>query len=230
MHPPCEGDSHKKAPHENGSVKTCPAMATRASKRQKTNPSPAKPGTKTLLHFFSKPTPNGPTACDIIPQRMESEPEGLHDQLRRKSGVALYNDLSAGSKAGPVAPNESPLRARSETMELVPAFTEHQETCVPTTEDRINPFDCFDLPDEIEDENYRDEDFGEDELNFPYEEFDETFDDIEVDYETVTMRVKPESVPDATVDEGPSCPFCSFSFRGLSENVPFCGDVTDFSN
>jgi len=114
-------------------------------------------------------------------------------------------------------------------MELVPAFTEHQDTCTPTTEDRVNPFDCFDVPDEIEYDNYRDEDFGEDELDFPYEEFDETFDDIEVDYEKATMQVNPEKVRDATVDEGASCPFCSFSFSGLSENVRFGGDVADFS-
>ena len=197
-------------------------MATRARKRQKTDPSPTKPDTKTLFHFFSKPAPSEATACIVSPQRTESEPGSLHDQPRRKSDLALYNGLSAISKAELAPTNECPLRVKSEAMEFVPGLTECQETCSPTKEDRINPFECFDVPDEIEDDSCRDEDFGEDEPNFPYEGFDETFDPIEVDYENPTMPVKPEdNVPDTTVDEGPSCPFCSFSFKGLSENVLF---------
>jgi len=67
------------------------------------------------------------------------------------------------------------------------------------------------------DDEYRDEDFRDEEPDgFPYEDIDDIEDDVD------NPGIKEESTDtytDTTVDEGPSCPFCNFSFKGLSENV-----------
>lgn len=200
-------------------------MASRGlRKRQKTDPSPVKPDTKTLFHFFSKPATNGPTPFEITPPRTDSDSGSLHDEPRRKSDIGAYNGLSATSKTELTPPhlptNESLMSVKSEDLEFVAAFTEREDTCSPTKEDRMDPFEGLDFPDEIEDDGYRDEDFREDELNFPYEPYDDNFDDIEADYEDAKIPFKhEEKPPDPNVDEGPSCPFCNFSFKGLSENV-----------
>ena len=95
-------------------------------------------------------------------------------------------------------------------------FTEREDTSSPTKDDRIDPFEGLD---EIEDDEYQDEDFWEEELKFPYERFDDDIDDIEDEYEKPKENIQQENPPDLTVDEGPSCPFCNFSFKGLSEDV-----------
>lgn len=71
--------------------------------------------------------------------------------------------------------------------------------------DDIDPFEGLD---------FRDEDFRDDELSFPYEDLD----DIEDDFDDIKPAVKEELV-DPAVDNGTFCPFCNFSFKGLSENV-----------
>lgn len=194
-------------------------MAARAKKRQKTDPSPVKPDTKTLFHFFAKPPTNALPAFDITPPRTDSDSGSLHDEPRRKSDVA-HNGSAMTTKTENTPPlgqlEESPLGIKLEPMEFVAGFTEREDTCSPTKEDRMDPFEGLD---EIEDYDYRDEDFQDEELNFPYERFEDDIDDID-DYENSKVDVKQEENPrDPTVDDGPSCPLCSFSFKGLSEDV-----------
>jgi hypothetical protein len=196
-------------------------MAGRAKKRQKTDPSPVKPDTKTLFHFFSKPPTNPPSAFDITPPRTESDSGSLHDEPRRKSDIASYNGSAVTAKTENTPPpgqlDDSPLGIKLEPMEFVAGFTEREDTCSPTKEDRMDPFEGLD---EIEDDEYQDQDFRDEELNFPYERFEDDNDDIDDDYDTSKANVKrEEKPPDPTVDEGPSCPFCNFSFKGLSEDV-----------
>ena len=75
----------------------------------------------------------------------------------------------------------------------------------------IDPFDGLD----IQDGEFRDDDFREEELDFPYEEVDNALDE----FDDVESNLKQELV-DVVVDDDPLCPFCNFSFKGLSENVP----------
>jgi hypothetical protein len=197
-------------------------MAGPAKKRQKTDPSPAKPDTKTLFHFFAKPPTTAPSAFDITPPRTDSDSGSLHDEPRRKSDVAC-NGSAVTTKTENTPPlgqlDESPLGIKLEPMEFVAAFTEREDTCSPTKEDRMDPFEGLD---DIEDDEYQDEDFRDEELNFPYERFEDDIDDIDDDYDTSKGNVtQEENPPDPTMDEGPSCPFCNFSFKGLSEDVLF---------
>ena len=77
-------------------------------------------------------------------------------------------------------------------------------------QDDIDPFEGLDF----RDDEFRDEDFLDGQLDFPYQ----AVDDIEDDFDDVKPALKQLSV-DPAVDDGPSCPFCNFSFKGLSENV-----------
>ena len=90
-------------------------------------------------------------------------------------------------------------------------FTEPND-CSPMKEEP-DDIDLFESLDFQEDE-FRDEDFRDDELDFPYEGVDE----IDDDFNDTKPAIQEEPV-DLAVDDGPSCPFCNFSFKGLSETV-----------
>ena len=102
-----------------------------------------------------------------------------------------------------------------EPMQFEASFTEANDTCSPTKEeqDEIESFGDFDF----RDDEYRDEDFRDEELDgFTYDDFDDIDDDVD---NPDTKEESTDTPTDTTVDEGPSCPFCNFSFKGLSENV-----------
>jgi hypothetical protein len=204
-------------------------MASRARKRQKTDPSPTKPNVKTLFHFFSRPAANSPIAVEITPPRTNSDSGSIYDESRRKSDIGPYDALSVPVKpenTPPLCPtDESQPPIKAEDMEFVAAPTEREDTCLQTTKDQIHRSQGSNLPDEIEDDVFRDDDFCQDELDFPYEPFDENYDPIDQDESKLPVRQE-DVPPDPTVDEGPSCPFCNFSFKGLPENVLAHGDVT----
>lgn len=190
-------------------------MAARPKKRQKMDPSPVKPDTKTLFHFFSKPTSNGSVAVtEASPPKTESDSGSINDEPRWKRDIGLCTpapDVIKNEMTLPRIPMDE-VKVPADEMQFDASFTEANDSCSPTKEERdeIESMENFDF----RDDEYRDEDFRDDELDgFPYEDIDDIEDDIEIKEEPI------ESVADATVDEGPSCPFCSFSFKGLSENV-----------
>src|ERR1700737_3080031 len=60
-------------------------MSTKGRKRQKTDPSPEKPNTKTLFHFFAKPNGNGAVASEPSPPKTESDTSSVNGERRRHS-------------------------------------------------------------------------------------------------------------------------------------------------
>src|SRR5271154_7428969 len=66
-------------------------MSTRTRKRQKTDPSPVKPDTKTLFDFFSKRASYGTlSGTEASPPKTDSDSGSINDELRRKSDVGVY--------------------------------------------------------------------------------------------------------------------------------------------
>jgi hypothetical protein len=185
-------------------------MSTRARKRQKTDPSPVKPK-DTLLHFFAKPFLGGKVKTKPSPPKSDSDSGSIHDELRRRSDVSDFGSVPVKQELTPprMPMDDSPLKPPA--MEFEATFTEPNDNCSPTPNEEMNidPFDQVDFrDDELQDDLFRDE-----EIEFPYEGADEIEDDFDVKPE---IRHEP---PDTTIDTGPSCPFCNFSFRGLTENV-----------
>ena len=193
-------------------------MSTRSKKRQKTDPSPVKPDTKTLFHFFSKPASNGSVAVtDASPPKTESDSGSVNDEPRRKSDIGLCTSASVVVKME-MTPPRMPLdevKLPTDEMQFEASFTEPNDTCSPTKEERdeIESMGDFDF----RDDEYQDEDFLDEELDgFQYDDMDE----IEDNFDNPDIKEEPIEAPaDVTVDDGPSCPFCNFSFNGLSENV-----------
>ena len=188
-------------------------MFTRPKKRQKTDPSPVKPDTKTLFHFFSKPNSNASAVTEASPPKTESESSSINEEPRRKSDIGVFSKsfvVKTEMTLPRVPTGDSLTRIESEWTQFEPNFTEQNDSCSPTKEeaDDIDSFDGLD-------EEYGDEYFRDDELDFRYEGVD----DIEDDFGDVKPTIKQEPL-DLTIDDGPSCPFCNFSFKGLSENVP----------
>jgi len=205
-------------------------MATRSRKRQKTDPSPVKPN-HTLFHFFSKPNlSNGGFKSEASPPKTESDTSSICDEPRRKSNFGAFgasSNVKMEMTPPRMATDEIPRESEVKTTQFEASFTEADDTCSPTKEDidDIDPFDGLEFPyEEPQDEDFRDE-----ELDY--------IDDIEDDFDE-TKRIKSEPLepplahstsptsavksepPDPSIDDGPSCPFCNFSFKGLTENVP----------
>jgi hypothetical protein len=203
-------------------------MPAGSRKRQRTDPSPVK-STQTLFHFFSKP--NGTNAAfksEASSPKTESDTSSLNDEYRRKSDLgAFLPRLKTENTPSRIPVDEIQHTTEVKETKFDASFTEQNDTCSPTKEDtdEIDPFDGMELPyQEPQDEDFRDE-----EMDY--------IDDIEDDYDdtrpiksepldppfainqTTTSAVKSES-PDPSVDSGPSCPFCNFSFKGLTEDVP----------
>jgi hypothetical protein len=185
-------------------------MSTRPRKRQRTDPLPVKSGTKTLFHFFSKPNANG-SATGKSPSKTESDASSINDEPRRKSDIGVFNTYKGEITPMRTPIHEIPVNVDSEPTQFESNVTDRSDSCSPRKEDDIDPFDDPDF----QDDEYRDEDFPEDELDSPYEGVD----NIEDDIDDVKPNIKQEPM-DPAVDEGPSCPFCNFSFKDLSENVP----------
>jgi hypothetical protein len=197
-------------------------MSTRTRKRQKTDPSPVKPDTKTLFHFFSKRASNGIFSgrTEASPPKTDSGSGSINDEPRRKSDIGIYIPARIAVKNEMTPPRTTmdvvqTIKSDPEPIQFEASFTEVNDTCSPTKEeqDDIESFGDFDF----RDDEYRDKDFRDEELDgFPYEDIDDIEDDVD------NPDIKEESTDtytDTTVDEGPSCPFCNFSFKGLSENV-----------
>jgi hypothetical protein len=191
-------------------------------KRQKTDPSPVK-SEKTLFHFFSKPVSNGNVRSgggSESPPKTESV--SSNDEQRRKSDQPTCSVVTMGVKREMTPPrmslDELSMECESKPMDFQASFTEANDSCSPVKEeqDDIDPFDNLDF----RDDEYRDEDFRDEELDFIYEN-----DSIEDDFETNSALkpepsvIKHEQDPIIDTDTDPTCPFCNFSFKGLSENV-----------
>ena len=196
-------------------------MSSRSRKRQKTDPSQAKPDTKTLFHFFSKPTSNEYVAeSEALPLKTDSN-TSINHAPRRKSDVGVCAPISVAiinEMTPPRMPtDEVQIESESQEKRFKVSVTKANDTCSPTKEERdeIESMKDFDF----RDDEYREEGFCDDELDFPYEDIDDIFDDVN------QGTIKPEQIDRPThtpIDEGPSCPFCNFSFNGLSDNVlPF---------
>ena len=184
-------------------------MSTRARKRQKTDPSPVKPD-KTLWHFFSKPFLGGNGKTELSPPKSESDSSSLNDEPPR-SDIGAFSSVSVKQEMTPPRISNDGNSMEALPMEFEASFTEADDNCSPTKEEEIDdPFDQVDF----RDDELRDEDFRENEMDFPYDDVD----DIEDDFENIKSEVK-EEPSDSSVDDTPSCPFCNFSFRGLNENV-----------
>ena len=195
-------------------------MSTRPRKRQKTDPSPVKPDTKTLFDFFSKRASNGTlSTTEASPPKTDSDSGSINDESRRKSDLGIYTPARIVIK-NEMTPPRMPMddvetKTDPEPMQFEASFTEVNDTCSPTKQeqDDIESFGDFDF----RDVEYRDEDFRDEELDgFSYEDVDDIEDDID---NPDIKEGSTDTYTDTTVDEGPSCPFCNFSFKGLSENV-----------
>jgi hypothetical protein len=192
-------------------------------KRQKTDPSPVK-SEKTLFHFFSKPVSNGNGLSGGFesPPKTGSDTSSVSDEPRRKSDLPTFNVATVEVKTEMTPPrmsmDEQPMECESKPMDFQALFTEANDSCSPVKEeqDDIDPFDNLDF----RDDEYRDEDFPDEELDLIYEN-----DSIEDDSDSKpTLKqessiIKQEQDPIIDTDTDPTCPFCNFSFKGLSENV-----------
>ena len=189
-------------------------MSSRARKRQKRDPSPVKSHTKTLLHFFAKPNSNGSAVTPLWPLKTESDSGGLHDESRRKLDIGPPTDTWGNVNTEinrPRMPSDEMEIAEFQAMEFEGSYTEANDSCSPIKEEQYDT-DLFDNLD-FGDDEYQDGDFRDDELDIlrgKAEDIEDDFDD--------TNRVKLEP-RDPSIDDGPSCPFCNFSFKGLSEEV-----------
>ena len=185
-------------------------MSTRSRKRQKTDPLTVKPDTKTLFHFFSKSNSNVLAVLEESPPKPESDSSSINDAPRGKSDIRAFITSSVAVKVEATPPWMLTDEILTTVEDESNNFTE-QNDCSPMKEqDDIDPFEGLDF----RDDEFRDEYFRDDELDFPFEGLD----DIEDDFDDIKSAVKEEPV-DPAVDDGPSCPFCNFSFKGLSENV-----------
>ena len=187
-------------------------MSTRASKRQKTDPSPAKPH-QTLFHFFSKPFLGASSKNEPSAPKSDSDSGSVNDESTRKSDIGDVGDVVVKQLMAPPQMLNDGQPTEMNSMEFEASFTEPVDNCSPPPNDDeiIDPFDQVDF----RDDEVKDEEFCDDETEFPTEGVDEIEDGLEV-----KPDVNGES-QDSSVDDGPSCPFCNFSFRGLTENVLF---------
>jgi hypothetical protein len=159
------------------------------------------PNTKTLFHFFSKSNSNGLALSGASSPKTEPDSSRINDEPRRKSEVRVFI-TSVKVEVAPPQNDEisKAVEAKSNNFPQPGDCSTMKEE-----QDDIDPFEGLD---------FRDEDFRDDELDFPYEDLDH----IEDDFDDIKAAVNEELV-DPAVDNGPSCPFCNFSFKGLPENV-----------
>jgi hypothetical protein len=123
-----------------------------------------------------------------------------------------------------MAADDLPKESEMKATQFGASFTEANDTCSPTKEDMddIDPFDGLEFPyEEPQDEDFRDEEL--DYIDDIEDDFDDTkpvkSEPLDTPFTTnTTSTVKAEPL-DPSVDDGPSCPFCNFSFKCLSENV-----------
>lgn len=126
-----------------------------------------------------------------------------------------FNMATMGVKREMTPP---PMSMDGQPMDFQASFTEANDSCSPVKEeqDDIDPFDSLDF----RDDEYRDEDFRDEELDFIYE--NHSIEDDSDSKSTLIQEpstVKQEQDPIVDNDADPTCPFCNFSFKGLSENV-----------
>ena len=182
----------------------------RPHKRQKTDPSPVKPDTKTLFHFFSKRRSYSNAVFEPSPP---NTPDSLQvkDEVREESASKLDDTLLE------IKPEDTPPKTEERTLSFEKdtgifdgIFTGATNLCSPAQKEDQNNIDQFDTFG-FQDEEFKDCDFR-----------DEETDDIEDDFENDSdeSQSSKQSILNTSVqDDSPSCPFCSFSFKGLSEEV-----------
>lgn len=186
---------------------------------------------QTLFHFFSKPNgTNGGFKSEASPPKTESDTSSVYDEPRRKSDIEgflprLKTEMTPLRM--PVA-DEIQDGMDVKTTQFDASFTEPNDTCSPTKEDTddIDPFDGMEFPcEEPQDEDFRDEELDyiediEDDYDDAKPVKSETLDMPFEMHERTTSAASEQSEPtDSSVDDGPSCPFCNFSFKGLTESV-----------
>lgn len=186
-------------------------MATRRRKRQTTDPSSVKPDTKTLFHFFSKPNGNGVAALELSPPKTESDTSSVNEEHRQHSDGAFEAIVKTEMTPPRAVGDPDILHIESKPMQFEATFTEENDTCSPTKEERdIDPFDRMDF----RDEEFQDEESQDEGLDSTYEGVDDIDEDFDIKQEIIK-----EELSDPNIDDGPTCPFCNFSFKGLPENV-----------
>ena len=186
-------------------------MATQSRKRPRTGPSPVRPDTKTLFHFFAKPNLNNPSIREASPTKRESDLASLDDEptCRPDGGLCTAPYVSVKTETTPSKIFTDEIE--SQFMEFEASFTEANGSCSPLKEEQDDHylFEGLDLPED----GYQDEGFHDNEFDSPYESVDDIEDNIN---EPTLIRQEPVHPSN---DDDPSCPFCNFSFKGLSEQV-----------
>jgi len=189
----------------------------RPHKRQKTDPSPVKPDTKTLFHFFSKRRSYSNAVFEPSPP---NTPDSLQvkDEVREESASKLDDTLLE------IKPEDTPPKTEERTLSFEKdtgifdgIFTGATNLCSPAQKEDQNNIDQFDTFG-FQDEEFKDCDFRDEELDFRDEETDDIEDDFENDSDE-SQSSKQSILNTSVQDDSPSCPFCSFSFKGLSEEV-----------
>lgn len=180
-------------------------MASQSRKRLRTDPSPVRPDTKTLFHFFAKPNPNRPSIREASPTKTESDLASVYDEPGCRLDRGVCFDLFVPVKTEASPPKIFTDETESQLTEIEASFTESKGGCSPLKEeqDDRHPFEGFDLPED----GCQDEGFHDNEFDSPYEIVDDIGNDIN---EPTPIREEPVH---------PSCPFCNSSFKGLSEDV-----------
>lgn len=188
-------------------------MSTRLRKRRKIGLA-ADADTKTLFHFFSNPSSIGSAVGNAPAQKSESYIETVHDQSRQNGAESLSATLVAAKivlTPPQISADDGSIKRDTGSMEFDATLTPN-DSCSPIKEeeDDIDPFEGLDLwDDDLQDGRLLDGEF-----EFPYEGSDDNEDNINDNKQNVDQELT-----DSAVDESPSCPFCTFSFKGLSENV-----------
>ena len=188
----------------------------RPHKRQKTDPSPVKPDTKTLFHFFSKPRSYSSAVFEASPPKTPDAVKVEHEQTEESTSILNDTSLTTKQETSPPKTEDRKLSVDKDSTILDSSVTEPNDSGSLAKEDpdNIDPFETFGF----QEEEFKDCDFRDEELDFRDEEMDDIEDDFENDSDE-TQSSKPDTSSTSIQDDSPSCPFCSFSFKGLSEDV-----------
>jgi hypothetical protein len=223
-------------------------MSDRAPKRQRTNPLPRKTETKTLFDFFSKPVPNKSRTFETLRKQNPSNnspAKSNDDSIDVESTFGASTDFDNTKYAAEVPSDKPPGRKKKHSADRNEYISNERQHHVEPNEIRYPAFPGEDTSTldvrendfaelELSDDYFREEAFSDTDfttLEFldenideeGFEERDHRFDAIvgaEDDIDGPKEAKKnPVSIPNPVSADDLRCPFCNFSFKGLSEDV-----------
>src|SRR5271156_1160458 len=162
----------------------------RPHKRQKTDPSPVKPDTKTLFHFFSKPRSYSSAVFEESPPKTPDAVKVEHEQTEESTSILNDPSLTIKQETSPPKTDDRKLSVDKDSTIFDSSVSEPNDSGSLAKEDpdNIDPFETFGF----QEEEFKDCDFRDEELDFRDEEMDDIEDDFENDSDE-TQSSKPDT-------------------------------------